>query len=164
MSNKQVSQKVEEVKFKSNKQLLFYSIAKSLVIGLILFESLGGYFETNNFNDDTYPRAYLHGAYTNVNPKSDIKRVFFHRKQYFIIQYMDDRFESYELIFSEDMKNLILTDEIKRQYILAFEYDESNQELSIAGELAYGYVYIITHKEKLEDLPFFDNKIKWTFD
>jgi len=63
-SNNQVNQKVEDVKFKSNKQLLFYAITKSIVIGLILFESLGGYFEMSNFNDENYPRPYLNGAYT----------------------------------------------------------------------------------------------------
>ena len=34
------------------------------MIGLILFESLGGYFEMSNFNDENYPRPYLNGAYT----------------------------------------------------------------------------------------------------
>ena len=165
LTNEKVNQQVDEVKFKSNKQLLAYSIAKSLVIGLILFESLGGYFETSNFNDDTYPRPYLLGAYS-VSQKSidggeNIKRVFFHRKQYFIIQYVDDQFESYELKFSEDMKTLILTDDIERQYILGFQYDETKQELSLAGKLANRYLYIITQKEELQDLPFFKDQFSW---
>lgn len=168
LSNKPINQQVEDVKFKSNKQLLFYAITKSVVIGLILFESLGGYFEISNFNDDNYPRPYLHGAYTvdkkSINEGEDIKRVFFHRKQYFIIQYVDDKFESYELKFSEDMKTLILTDEVKRQYILGFQYDEPKQELTLVGKLSDRYLSLVTHKENLNELPFFDSEMTWTFD
>ena len=164
LTNKQVNQQLEEVKFKSNKQLLIYSITKSVVIGLILFESLGGYFEIGNFNDDTYPRPYLHGAYTNIDSKSDIKRVFFHRKQYFIIQYENDKFKSYELEFSRDMQSLVLTDENNTQFSINFLYNETNEELTLKGSLVNRAINIRTQKENLEALSFFDNKFSWTFD
>lgn len=168
LTQKEIKQQVDEVQFKSKKQLLRYALIKSFVIGIILFESLGGYFAISNFNDDTYPRPYLHGAYT-VNQRSlkegeNIKRVFFHRKQYFIIQYIDDSFESYELKFSDDMKSIFITDDIKRTYVLAYQFDVTKKELTLTGKLRDRYLFIITHQEDLEELHFFDNEMNWTFD
>lgn len=168
LTQKEVKKQSDEVQFKTQKQLLSYALIKSFVIGIILFESLGGYFEVSNFNDDNYPRPYLHGAYTvdqkSINEGESIKRVFFHRKQYFIIQYTDDSFESYDLKFSEDLKNILITDDTKRTYILAFQFDETKKELTLTGKLRNKYLFIITHQENLKDLPFFNNEMNWMFD
>lgn len=54
LSKNEAKQVVEVIEFKSSKGLIRYAILKSLVIDLILFESLGAYFETSNFNDDIF--------------------------------------------------------------------------------------------------------------
>jgi len=150
--------------FKKKKQLIIYAVVKSVIIGLILFESLGGYFETNNFNDDNFPRPYLHGAYTNVIPNQSIKRVFFHRKQFFIIQNQQDKFMSYGLQFSEDLTQLILTDYEGGHFVLKYKVNTDN-DISIQGVLQQDTINVTTKKENLKDLPLLkNNSFNWSFD
>lgn len=157
-------QKVVEHQFKNKKNVLKYAIAKSLIIGLFLFESLGGFFETNNFNDDTFPRPYLHGAYTNINSDETIKRVFIHRKQYFIIQTNADKFKSYELKFSEDLTQLILTNYIDEHFILDFQVNEIG-DISVQGIIENDTINLVTVKADLNELSLLKyGSFYWTFD
>jgi len=164
LTQKSTQQKIEPHQFKSQKQVLIYAIVKSLIIGLFLFESLGGYFETNNFNDDNFPRPYLHGAYSNIESDQTIKRIFIHRKQYFIIQNNKDRFTSYKLEFSENLSQLILTDYFDNKYVLNLRILK-NGNLFLNGQIKNEPINIETTKEDLSKLPLLNgDSFNWRFD
>jgi hypothetical protein len=108
------NKKVGSNYFKRNSFLEPGSIAyigtKSIVIGLLLLESLFVYFQTGNFNDDSFPRPPFHGAYKPVSItlnsneiRNDLKwkHLFVHRNGYFIIQNHLDSF------FDIKMKNTV---------------------------------------------------------
>ncbi len=96
---------------KSTKQIIF----KNSIICLIFFETLSPYFISNNFNDDLQKRSLIYGAYeviqsikenqiSIIGNSKDIKRLFIHRRNYFIIQYQDDTMKDY-LIKNDSAKN-----------------------------------------------------------
>ena len=87
---------------KSNKLIIF----KSCILCCILFETLFTYFNTNNFNDNMQNRPLFHGAYEVLNaPNStsqfgnlqEIRRIFIHRKGFFIIQLQDDTMKDFQM-------------------------------------------------------------------
>ena len=87
---------------KTKKLIIF----KSCIICCILFETLFTYFNTNNFNDNMQNRPLFHGAYEVLNaPNStsqfgnlqQIKRIFLHRKGFFIIQFQDDKMKDFQM-------------------------------------------------------------------
>ena len=164
-TNSIVENKVIENEFKSKKSVVQYALLKSLAIGLILFESIGPYVETQNFNDDIFPKPYLNGAYTVTNSNSSmIKRVFFHRKQYFIIQYSNDSFESFELIFSNDKKSITLISEndSTTYYQLSINFD--GQNLEIEGVLKGEKIILNTTRENLKTKSISKDTFNWTMD
>jgi hypothetical protein len=161
-TNKVASQKIQEVTYSSKMQLLIYALAKALVISILLLESLGGFFAIQNFNDDNFPKPYLHGAYSvenNQETTNDIKRVFFHRKQYFITQSEDDQFRSYKLKFSENTSELILIDELEKSNKLSYLYDDEIMVLFLSGMLNGKKIKLKLNKENLTDLPILKKSI-----
>ena len=137
-TQKRVDTKIEERLFKSKKNVLNYAFLKSLIIGVILFDSIGPYVESQNFNDNVFTKPYLNGAYSVVNSITDsheIKRVFFHRKQYFIIQYVDDSFESFQLRFAKDKQSIALINELDSSIYDQWSIDYDGQTLNLEGKL-----------------------------
>jgi hypothetical protein len=94
----------------------FYPLLKGLVIGLILFESLGMYFENSHFNGDRQPKPFMHGAYEVQPNEQGIQRLFFHKDNYFITQSFADEFRDYSL--SWDGTTLMLTNQNKEKSAL----------------------------------------------
>ena len=87
---------------KSNKLIIF----KSCILCCILFETLFPYFKINNFNENMQKRPLFHGAYQVLNaPNStsqfgnlqEIRRIFIHRKGFFIIQLQDDTMKDFQM-------------------------------------------------------------------
>ena len=153
--------------FESKKSVLKYALLKSLVVSLILFESIGPYVETQNFNDDTFTKPYLNGAYFVVNSNTDtreIKRVFFHRKQYFIIQYANDSFESFQLEFAKNKKSITLISEHDSTLRYQWSVTHKVQTLNLEGKLRGYHVLIKTVREELELSPIANDSFHWTFD
>lgn len=91
----------------------FYPLLKGLVIGLILFESLGMYFEGSYFNGDQQPKPFMHGAYEVRPNQQGIQRLFFHKDNYFITQSFADEFRDYPL--SWDGTTLMLTNQTEEK-------------------------------------------------
>jgi hypothetical protein len=87
----------------------FYLLLKGLVIGLILFESLGMYFEGSYFNGDQQPKPFMHGAYEVQPNQQGIERLFFHKDNYFITQSFADEFRDYPLTWNGN--SLLLTNQ-----------------------------------------------------
>jgi hypothetical protein len=153
--------------FESKKSVLKYALLKSLVVSLILFESIGPYVQTQNFNDDTFTKPYLNGAYFVVNSNTDtreIKRVFFHRKQYFIIQYANDSFESFQLEFAKNKKSITLISENDSTLRYQWSVTHKGQALNLEGKLRGQHVLIKTVREELELSPIANDSFHWTFD
>jgi hypothetical protein len=91
----------------------FYPLLKGLVIGLILFESLGMYFEGSYFNGDQQPKPFMHGAYEVQPNQQGIQRLFFHKDNYFITQSFADEFRDYPLRWNGN--SLLLTNQMKEK-------------------------------------------------
>ncbi len=156
----------------SKSKLLFYSIGKPLIIGLIFLEVLLPYFESQNFNDDLSERPYLYGAYTVKSIKNErpvqlsqnIKHFFIHRKQYFILQYSDDQFESFRLEYGNDFTNLKLTDSEDRSFIWTVKEQSGSDQIILEGLFRDGQIKLTAKRIKLEQLPVSGNNFHWTID
>jgi len=166
-TNKIVDNRVVEKEFDSKQSIFKYALIKSIVIGLILFESIGPYVKTQNFNDDIFTKPYLNGAYSVVESNTNgmnIKRVFFHRKQYFIIQFTNDTFESFQLAFAEDKRSIIITNENDSTLYYQLSIHHEGQILNLEGELKGYYILIKTRKEDVKLKPIANDRFHWTFD
>lgn len=167
-----------EIKINDRKKLLLYLFLKTSVIGLFLVESFSIYFELNNLNDDFYPRPPLHGAYdVNVfyqdgklvpasmeNPDR-FKRIFIHRRSYFIIQTMDDRFIDYDLKL--DTMNQVMR--IEKYWISPSEetdlyYKQQGNHLHITGKFFDFFLEISTNQINLDTLPLLRERWHWTIE
>jgi hypothetical protein len=101
--NNKVPRSTLSFEVEKTKKLIIF---KSCIICCILFETLFTYFNTNNFNDNMQNRPLFHGAYQVLNaPNStsqfgnlqQIKRIFIHRKGFFIIQFQDDKMKDFQM-------------------------------------------------------------------
>jgi hypothetical protein len=108
---------------------------KLVVILLFLVEGLFPFVATQNFNDDTFPRPKLHGAYEIVDSNSEIKNVFIHRKGYLIFKNSKDEFQDFQLEIDSVNKQFLVFDyENKIHSELKYE-ERNNQLISIFGEI-----------------------------
>jgi hypothetical protein len=94
----------------------FYPFMKGLVIGLILFESLGMYFERSFFNGDQQPKPFMHGAYQML-PN-------------FITQSFADEFRDYPLTWNGN--ELVLTNQNNEKSALELTTLSTN-EFALSG-------------------------------
>ncbi len=146
-------------KWKNNRQILFYSISKTLLIGAILFYSFFTYFKSGIFNGDNAPKSRLFGAYLVTIPSrnektSSVKRFFFHSKDYFIIQNENDELTDYKIT---DMDNyrLVVQDYDKINYFLHYTF--SADSLTISGKLESDSLNVTGIKINLKTLPLLQN-------
>jgi len=163
-ANIPVENKPVERVFTSKRRVFKYALLKSLVIGLVLFESIGPYIEIQNFNDDKFPKPYLNGAYSVTKSNElDIKRVFFHRKQFFIIQYTNDDFESFEVVFSNDKKSITLISEYDSTIYYQLSVDFDGLKIDLEGKLKGSRISIQAIKEDLQSKEISSDTFKWRF-
>jgi hypothetical protein len=164
----------------SKGSLIGYTVIKTLVIGLVLIESMGVYFANNNLNDDKAPRPPLHGAYdvylfydnSQLIPASlsfpgRFKRIFFHRRSYFIVQTMDDRFIDYKAELDYLGKTITLSESGLPAHhgltsTLAYRFE--NGELVIFGIFFDSYISLYARKINLSKLPLLSEGFHWTLD
>ncbi len=175
--NKQVITSEWAPTINSKKRILFYSIFKSLIIGLILFDTLFVYFVTNNFNDDKAQRPFLHGAY-NVKifvknndtlaplqtDKYRVKRIFIHREGYLIAQSMNDEMQDYKLRYEIINNKLILESYDSSKVILDYTYNKMDSTLFLSGSVYNDSVKIYSKQIDLSKLPIFQQNFHWTID
>lgn len=164
----------------SKKSLLGYTIVKTLVLGLFLVESCGIYFAANNLNDDTGPRPPLYGAYdvylftdnnriipASMSNPGRFKRIFFHRRSYFIIQTMDDHFIDYKVEVNEETKRLTLSSSSHAAHdgkTSELTYQVNGDELVILGFFFDSYITLYSKKINLQELPLLKEEFHWTID
>ncbi len=174
-SDKTVSNEKQSPDFLMAKHRKFYLIVKILVVGMILGDTLSLYFKTGNFNDDEYPRPFMHGAYevkmfvrnSDTISKSDPARwkmVFIHRRGYFITQDMNDEMEDYVLNIDEFGNKLVIQspDGTVKTF---FTYSKTGQDdYSLTGKLKGDSLTVHLKKIDLSKLPLNDEDFHWTID
>ncbi|MES2139515.1 MAG: hypothetical protein V4511_07385 [Bacteroidota bacterium] len=175
--NKPVITNQWEPTINSKKRILFYSIFKSLIIGLILVDTLSIYFVTNNFNDDKAQRPFLHGAYgveifvknnDTLAPlqtdKYRLKRIFIHREGYLITQSMNDEMQDYKLRYEIISNKLILESYDSSEIILDYTYNKKDSTLFLSGRVYNDSIKIYSKQIDLDRLPIFQQNFHWTID
>jgi len=165
----------------SKNALLAYTLAKTLVIGLILFESTGFYFAMGNLNDDQSERPALHGAYevylftdmgqiipASMSHPGRFRRIYFHRRDYFIVQTMDDHFIDYKTKINEKDKTILLYNagwsaHYNQSSTLTYKINDAG-DLVIYGYFFDSYITLYSKKIDLQELPLLKEKFHWTID
>ena len=128
----------------------------------------------NNFNDDKAARPYLHGAYEVETFKrngvaipplltdaSRIKRIFIHRKSYFITQSMTDEMSDFRLTYDLPNQKLILTDYNNSKMVFDFNYSESDSILRLRSIIYADTIEIIAKQIDLSRLPLMQDDFHW---
>jgi hypothetical protein len=164
-----LKQEEEIVTFK--KSGVKYTI-KLVVITLLMFESLYPYLASGVYNDDNAPRPYLHGAYevTQITlpdlsvdtPK--IKRVFIHRRNYFILQYEDESMEDFQLIIDPLKQEFKLTDYDEKEHILTYTFNTQKNELILYFSPETFGMTVYLKALDWQNLPALQPLFHWTVD
>lgn len=165
------SLKQEETRITFKKSGVKYGI-KSAFIAILLLESLFPYLVSGVYNDDNAPRPYLHGAYevTQITlpdlcvdtPK--IKRVFIHRRNYFILQYEDESMEDFQLVIDPLNQEFRLTDYDEKEHILMYSYNSEKKELILNFSPQTSGMIIYLKALDWEKLPALQPLFHWTVD
>lgn len=153
-----------------------YVVAKTIVIVFIVFDALAPYFITNNFNDDTFPRPALHGAYqvtTHVHNGDTlaplltnsryIKKVFINRKGYLITQSANDFFADYKLDYLANNTLQITNYYTHTSTLLTCNKDDEGI-YTFSGEINRDSVVLKTKKIPLQKLPLLQKEVHWIID
>jgi hypothetical protein len=109
---------------------------KTLIIFLIIMESLYPHLKRGNFNDDLAPRPVLHGAYEVISGSSNIKvpyikRVFIHRDGYLIFQDNYDEMEDFKMEINSAKNEILISEYSGQTNVIQFSYDKKNDILTI---------------------------------
>lgn len=129
-----------------------YPFLKPILIGLLLFESFGAYFETGEFNGDTQRQVYMQGAYQLSENPQLVERLFFHSQGYLILEKNNGHFEDYEMAWNGN--KLILTAYDGRTSRLAF-IKNSARKFNLNGYFFGNSVNWNFERIELEGLPIY---------
>jgi hypothetical protein len=164
----------------SKSALMYYTLTKTFVIGLLIYESTGFYFATGNLNDDLSPKSELYGAYdvylftdngkiipASMSYPGRFRRVFFHRRDYFIVQTMDDKFIDYNVLVDKTNKTLTLYNSgwpAHHELTSELTYQVQENSLVIYGYFFDSFITLFSKKIDLKKLPLLNEKMHWTID
>ncbi|MFD2718629.1 hypothetical protein ACFST9_07870 [Hymenobacter monticola] len=126
---------------------------RGVLLSVLLLETAGRAVQSGIFDDDAAPRPPLHGAYV-VRPErpaaaSQPRRVFVHRRGYFITQDANDQLHSYTLRYAPGY--LLLRDEAGRPGTMAHWQDSAG--LHLRGTLAGDSVRWLVRPLPWQQLP-----------
>ncbi len=155
-----------------------YVFSKTFVIFYMLFSTMSIYFAENNFNDDLAQRPPLHGAYETISfirnndsippllsETTRWRRVFVHRKNYFIIQGMNDEMIDYALVIDTINRTFILTDEeTARKFTFDYNYSSPDSTLKLWGKVDNDSLTVQLKQIDLKQLPALQQEYRWTVD
>lgn len=149
-------------------------ILKSILILVILFDTLSPYFKSKNFNDDLAERPFLHGSYTleRIIQNNDtltsfnipIKRIFIHRDSYMIMQNQQDEMVDFKMTLNEKHNSLQLTDYDSKQQVLRYSYNKSKDELTLEYTKSANRLTLICKRIDWRRLPLMRKQFHWTVD
>ena len=162
------SQKNLNLNIDTKGQLICYTIGKPVVIGLMFFEVLLPYFKTQNFNDDLFEKPYLNGAYTvnkfsSNNARQAIpKRFFIHRRGYFILEYQNEKKESFDLRYTNDSSQIQVIDSKDKAYLLSIDFNSDT--ILLSGIFKGHQTQLKATQINLSELPVKSSHFHWTID
>ena len=114
---------------------------KFFIIGVLFLNVIYPYFKTNNWNDDQFPRPFLHGIYKTTQiisnndtiPECDftIKNIVIHRSNYLIFQDQNDLTTDYYFEINYPQKTLEITDYQKRKRRINYFYSPKDSVLQL---------------------------------
>lgn len=167
-------QKSTQLQALTGAQIIPSRIARWILKGIVLLffvaEVLLPYIQAGNYNDDNTPRNYLHGAYEVMEIKAtkevqelpEIKRIFIHRQNYFIMQFSDDTMEDFKLKIDPNEGTFILYTYNDETISFKYKYNTSHKKLIIQSE---DLGWEITSKElPWKSLPLLQPLFHWTVD
>ncbi len=151
---------------------------KAFLVGSIIFESLFIYIEKGQFNDDLTPRPKFHGAYELIDEDlvthikssreksvffgdlSAVKRIFIHRRGYFILQRKDDSMQDFPAILSFQSNEM--TVKAPNGFIVVQIYsDPKTDNYSFTWSESGQRFTIITDQLDLGQLPLLKEQFHW---
>ncbi len=143
---------------------------KFSVIGLFFIQILYPYFKSQNFNDDTFKRPFLHGAYQvtqiinekDTLKKSDfpIKNIFIHKKNYIIFQSNNNEMTDYHFDIDSLNSKLHLQDYKKNKISVEYEFSKKDSTF----KLHFKKYIIFTKAINWKKLPALQNQTHFTID
>ncbi len=171
-----VNLKLWQPTYSTNNKKKGYLFLKTSVLILILFEVFSPYYSGANYNDDTQERPLLHGAYTTtlfvknndtIQPllphNTYIKRVFVHRRNYFIIQTMDDKMVDYKITYAKGNKLVLNNYRTNDNSELVYSY-YADSTMVLKGIINNNFVELTVKKINLRQLPLLQKEFNWTID
>jgi uncharacterized membrane protein YphA (DoxX/SURF4 family) len=150
---------------------------KTFVVALLFLEGLWVYISAGNFNDDRTARPYFHGAYQVktfilnndtlpplLTDRVRWKRVFFHRKGYFIIEQMNEEMLDYSLNLDTTKRELYISASDDPQLFI-FTYQVPDPSRIILEEINPAYQRkIILERLDWQNMPALRKEFNWTID
>jgi hypothetical protein len=167
-----IKSEISRQKISIIKHPYFYPFLKSFIVLFIFFEVLYSNIATNNYNDDTVKRQFLHGAYQVLEThedrillsKNDFKRVFIHRMNYIIFQDELDQMSDYKLEINQAKQELLLTDYNLNTSTMTYNYAKKDS-LLILDYIKNGKHYHIKAKTlDWKKLPLLKSNFHLTID
>ncbi|MGE3799899.1 MAG: hypothetical protein AB7H80_02650 [Candidatus Kapaibacterium sp.] len=153
------------------------TIAKGMIIPLLLFDTLSPYVLSGNFNDDAAPRPPLHGAYEvveftkggeSIPPLTTAehrwRRLFVHRRGYMIVQGMDDKMKDYALRVDTEGKRFLLSDPRSKENSTLDYVEIDLDNLIVRGRVGSDSIKVRLRKIDLRSLPLLQNEFHWSID
>ncbi|MEO6611415.1 MAG: hypothetical protein ABIT05_04760 [Chitinophagaceae bacterium] len=154
-----------------------YITGKVLVIGYMLWCLLVVYIKSGNFNDDQATRPPFHGAYEVISFSknndtlppllSDTyrwKRVFIHRRGYFIIQFMNDDMQDYDL-YCDTLKKAWYIQKTTDKTEAVLQYRQTTDTtIRLTSKIGIDSLHIDLLRIDLSKLPLLQKEFSWTVD
>ncbi|MDB5036074.1 MAG: hypothetical protein JWQ98_3315 [Chlorobi bacterium] len=163
--------------FSNRRNILLYSFAKALAIVLVVAEALFVYVRAGEFNDDHAPRPFLHGAYAVetfirngdtlpalTTDSNRFRRIFIHRRGYFIAQLMNDEMRDYRLDYDLHHDMLILHGNDGSTSTFDYSVFDRDSLLILRGIIGGDSLAIRARRIDLNALPLLQRSFHWTID
>lgn len=168
---------VQKQNIESKPRKKYLLLLKWLVILVIVIDAMAVYVQSNNYNDDAAPRPFLHGAYeaqTFVLNNDTLlplitdthywRRMFIHRRGYFIVQYMNDSMQDFELTIDSTKHSFTLLNVADSTTHFFCYTKDSDSALHLNGKLYNDSIKVHFNKIDLKKLPLLQNEFSWTID
>lgn len=121
-------EQLTEPNSEKNKPALIF--IKTFVLGMAFVQIILPYFISKNFNDDNAKRPTLHGAYKVLDEKSELKYLFFHRRNYLILMNKNDEVIDLKYQKTSDSSKIILEDFRGNKEVAVFHFRNSDSVLT----------------------------------
>lgn len=161
----------------TEKKRRLYLLLKTLLVVIIMIDPLWKYLRTGNFNDDAAKRPPLHGAYEvelftrNKDTLAPLltdnfrwKRIFVHRRGYFITQQMNDEMQDYHL-YTDTLSHKMIIENDEGSVQTFFNYVKtSDSTLLLDGVFRKDTLHLQLRKINLKKLPLLQEEFGWTIE